>query len=149
MEAVAAVSSIAGILSLVGQTLNGIIILRGLFKDCESASKSITSFLKRINDLIQCLQDVQELMKKLEESPSKAVSDTILASLQIQLDDCSKDMYMWLKIGRDLIPDSSTGTKAVFKKFLVALEKQKVKDIYEEISAHKDNINTKLSVIGR
>lgn len=146
MEAVAAISSITSILSLVGQTLNGIIIL---FEDCESASKSITSFLKRINDLIQCLQDVQELMKKLEESPSKAVSDTILASLQIQLDDYSKDVHMWLETGRELIPDSSTGTKAIFKNFLVALEKQKVKDIYEEISAHKDNINTKLSVIGR
>jgi len=37
----------------------------------------------------------------------------------------------------------------LLRSFLVALERQRITDIYVEISAHKENIMTKLSVIGR
>lgn len=150
MEAVAAISSIAGILSLAGQALNGIVILRGFFKDCASASVSIRRFMKKLNDLVQCLEAVRELMVKLEESSSTAVTDNILASLQIQIDDCNRDIYRWLDEAKGLmIPSSSTGTKAISKKFVAALEEQKAKDIYSEISVHKENINTNFTLIGR
>jgi hypothetical protein len=149
MEAVAAVSSVAGILSLVGQALNGIVTLRGFYQECASASHFIQKFLKRLNDLIQILEDVKELMKKLEASPSRAVADNVLASLRIQIEDCGKDVYRWLEMARKSMPGSTTGTKASFKCFLLALEKQKITDVYVEIAAHKDNIMTKLSVIGR
>ncbi len=66
-----------------------------------------------------------------------------------QIDDCSEDVYKWLAMARKCHPDSSTGTKASFKKFLVALEKQKITDIYVEIATYRDNITTKLSIIGR
>lgn len=52
MDAVAAVSSIARILSLVGQALNGIVTLRGFYQGCSAASRSIQRFLKRLNELI-------------------------------------------------------------------------------------------------
>jgi hypothetical protein len=149
MEAVAAVSSIAGILSLVGQSVNGIIALRSFFQDCAEASPSIKQFLKRLNSLIQILEDVRDLMRKLEKAPTKAVKGYILASLQVQIDDCSQDIYKWLAMARKCHPASSTGTKASFKRFLVALEKQKITDIYVEIATYKDNITTKLSMIGR
>ena len=149
MDAVAAVSSIAGILSLVGQALNGIVTLRGFYQDCSAASQSIQRFLKRLNELIQILEDVKELMSKLEQSSSKAVSDNVLASLRIQIEDCSNDVYKWLDTARISMDGSSTGTKATFKRFLFALEKRKIVDIYGEIAIHKDNIVTKLSFIGR
>jgi hypothetical protein len=88
-------------------------------------------------------------MRKLENAPTKAVRDYVLASLQVQIDDCSKDVYKWLAMAGRCHPDSSTGTKASFKKFLVALEKQKITDIYVEIATYKDNITTKLLMIGR
>jgi hypothetical protein len=149
MEAAAAVASIAGILSLTGQAVNGIIVLRGFFQDCASESHSIERFLKRLNDLIQILEHASDLMTKLRTVPLKIVPESILASLQIQLDDCNKDVYRWLAMAKTCLPASNTGTKAAFKKFLVALERQRLTDIYVEISAHKDNIMTKLSVIGR
>ncbi|KUJ19402.1 uncharacterized protein LY89DRAFT_716917 [Mollisia scopiformis] len=149
MEAVAAVASIAGIIGLVGQALNGIIILRGFFQSCASESHAIQRFLKRLNDLIQIIEHARDLMIKLSSAPPKIVPESILASLQIQLDDCNKDVYGWLAIARECLPASNAGTKAAFKKFLVALERQKMTDIYMEISVHKDNTMTKLSVIGR
>jgi hypothetical protein len=149
MEAVAAIASIAGILSLAGQAVNGIIILRGFFQSCSSESHSIEKFLKRLNELIQILEHARDLMTKLKTAPSKIVPESILASLQFQLDDCNKDVYSWLAMAKASLPASNTGTKVAFKKFLVALERQRITDIYMEISVHKDNIMTKLSVIGR
>jgi hypothetical protein len=46
METVAAIASIAGILSLTGQAANGVIILREFFQSCASESHSIDKFLK-------------------------------------------------------------------------------------------------------
>lgn len=149
MEVVAAFASIAGIISLAGQAVNGIIVLRGFFQSCASESHSIERFLKRLNDLIQILEHAKDLMTKLRTASPKIVPESILASLQIQLDDCNKDIYRWLAIAKACLPASNTGTKAAFKKFLVALERQRITDIYVEISVHKDNIMTKLSVIGR
>ncbi|KAF8847407.1 hypothetical protein BDZ45DRAFT_699232 [Acephala macrosclerotiorum] len=149
MEVIGAIASIAGILSLAGQALNGIIVLQGFFQSCASESHSIQRFLKRLNDLIQILEHARDLMTKLRTAPSKIVPESILASLQIQLDDCNKDVYRWLAMAKPCLPASNMGTKAAFKKFLLALERQRMTDIYVEIAAHKDNIMTKLSVIGR
>jgi len=44
MEAVAAASSVAGIVAIAGQALEGIIKLRGFFKDCASSSKPLAVF---------------------------------------------------------------------------------------------------------
>jgi hypothetical protein len=149
MEAIAAISSIAGILSLTGQAVNGIILLRGFFQSCSSESYSIEKFLKRLSDLIQILEHTRDLITKIRTAPSKIVPESILASLQIQLDDCNKDVYRWLAMAKACLPASNTGTKAAFEKFLVALERQIITDIYVDISAHKDNIMAKLSVIRR
>ncbi|KAE9366214.1 hypothetical protein N431DRAFT_430365 [Stipitochalara longipes BDJ] len=149
MEAVAGLSSIAGILSLAGQSVNGIIALRSFFQDCAAASHAVERFLKRLNELIQILEDVRELMKKLGDAPTKSIPDSVLASLQGQIDDCSKDIYKWLAMARKCHPASSSGSKASFKKFLVALEKQKITDIYVEIARYKNDITTILSTIGR
>jgi hypothetical protein len=65
MEAVGAIASIAGILSLTGHAMNGIIILRGFFQSCSSESHSIKRFLKRLNDLIQILEHASDLIAKL------------------------------------------------------------------------------------
>ena len=44
--------------------------------------------------------------------------ESILASLQIQLDDCNKDVYGRLATAKTCLPASNTGTNAAFKKFL-------------------------------
>jgi len=51
MEAVGAASSIAGILSLAGQTIEGIIKLRGFVKDVKSSPKIVNTFLRDVESL--------------------------------------------------------------------------------------------------
>lgn len=152
MEAVAAASSIAGIVSLAGQALSGIVKLRGFFQDCASASKTIDRFLRDLNSLIQTLEDVKEIVSKLEKTVAVTFdTKTILSSLQIQLEDCAKDVYEWVKVAGAQHPEfaSARGGKARFKKFLVAVNKESLTDIFKEICSHKENITLKLSVIGR
>ena len=148
MEAVAAVSSVAGIVSLAGQALDGILKLRGFFKEYGSASKSIDRFLRDLNSLIQTLEDVKDVVLKLE-NVSTFGAKSVLSSLQIQLEDCSKDVYDWVRVGGEHRPQSVSGSKAMFKKFLVAVNKECIADIFKDIESHKHNIGLKLSLIGR
>jgi len=148
MEAVAAVSSVGGIVSIAGQVLSGIRKLREFFKDYGSASKSIDRFLRDLNSLIQTLEDVKDVVLKLE-NVSTFGAKTVLSSLQIQLEDCSKNVYDWVRVGAEHRPQSVSGSKAVFKKFLVAVNKECMTDIFKDIESHKDNIGLKLSLIGR
>ncbi|KAH8586236.1 hypothetical protein B0O99DRAFT_75148 [Bisporella sp. PMI_857] len=149
MEAVAAIASIAGIISLVGQTLGQIAKLRGFYQECSEASGSVRRFLKALNGLIQIHEDVRDLMRKLENTTAADANQSILASLQIQINDCGKDVGLWLEKASACQPMAGSGTRATFRKFLVALEQRKIVDIYQEIANHRANITTKLSVVGR
>lgn len=150
MEAVAAAATIAGLISLAGQALEGIVQLHGFFKDCASASKTIDRFLRDLNSLIQAIEDVKAIVARLENvSASTFDNRTILSSLQIQLEDCSKDVYEWVRIASELHVKFTTGGKAVFRRFLVAVNKESITDIFREIGNHKDGLILKLSLIGR
>jgi hypothetical protein len=95
---------------------------------------------------------VKDLVQKLEDNAiteTKLVSKSVLASLRIQIDDCSKDVYIWIEEASLCHPGFSSGNKASFKKFLVALENRQITDIYQDISNHKENIVAKLTVVGR
>lgn len=111
----------------------------------KTASKSIEKSMKGLNNLIQCLALVRKLMKQLAVRQSIVVTDNILANLQ----NCNKDVYRWLDQAEELIPSSSTGGKAILRKFLLALEKQKLKDIYSEISVYEENADANFTLLKR
>jgi hypothetical protein len=98
--------------------------------------------------LIQTLEDVKEIAVKLD-NVSGFDAKSMLASLEIQLEDCAKDIYHWVRIGGENRPESVKGCKAVFKKILVASSKDSMVDIFRAIASHKDNISLKLSAIGK
>lgn len=150
MEVIGATANIAAIVSIAGQALDGIIRLRAFFKDCASASKTIDRFLRDLNSLIQTLEDVKCIISTLGDAgPTSFERRTILSSLHIQLEDCSKDAYDWVRIAAEQHPKLTTGSKATFKKFLVAANKDSIEGVFKEITSHRENITLKLSVIGR
>lgn len=128
MEAVAAIASIAGIISLVAQTLESIIKLRGFYNDCSEASSSVSRFLKVLNGLMKIHEDVRDLVKKFEAS-SAVDANNILASLQIQIDDCGEDVGIWLERATACHPLFGSGTRSSFRKFIAALKDNKTVDI--------------------
>jgi hypothetical protein len=147
MEIVAAVSSVVGIVGFAGQAITGITNLRNLFQGCASASRSIDRFLRDLNSLLQTLENVKTVVANFETSCSLA--DSSFASLKIQLEDCAKDVFLWRQEAAAMHPGFRSGTKATFKKFLVAVTKDDYNDIYRDIANHKHNLTTTLSIIGR
>ena len=150
MEAVAAASSIAGLVSLVGQALDGIMKLRAFFKSCTIASKTVDRFLRDLNSLIQTLEEVKNIVARLENVPASTFdNEAMISSLQYQLEGCSKDIYDWVQIASEQHSKFSNGSKAVFKRFMVAVNKESYADILREIGSHRDGLMLKLSLIGR
>ena len=145
MEAVAAAASIAGIITVVGQSIDGLIRFSDFFSDVSSASKTISRLLNDINSLIRVLEDIRDV---LEQARARQ-RDQNLASLDIKLEDCAKDVQIWLATARLLRPGSDSGGKAWLKKFRLAVNSTAIQTIREEIGRHKQTLCLSLEVFGR
>jgi len=149
MEVVGVVSGIAGIVSLAGQILSGIVKLQGIFDTYIEASRTIAKFTSALKSLLDTVQEVKDLIQKLEHA-STFIAKSILSSLQTQLEACSRDVLQWAKVANaNRVGKAGSTFDTVFKKFLVALKKDSIDTIFKEVGAHQDGIAIKLSVIGR
>ena len=145
MEAVAAAASIAGIITLVGQSIDGLIKFSDFFSDVSSASKTISRLLNDINSLIQVLENIGEIV----EQARVRRSDQNFANLDVKLDDCAKDVQIWLATARLLHPGSESGGRAWLRKFRLAVNNTAIKNIREEIAKHRLSLCLSLAVFGR
>ena len=146
MEAVAAAASIAGIITVVGQSIDGLIKFSDFFSDVSSASKTITRLLNDINSLIQVLEDIRNVF----EQARARRSGQNLAQLDIKLEDCAKDVQVWLATARLLRPGGSdSGGKAWLRKFRLAVNSTAIQTIRDEIGRHKQTLCLSLAVFGR
>lgn len=147
MEVVSAVASIVGIAGFTGQAINGLQKLYNLFEDCRNASKTADRFLRDVASLTEALKDVETFLAKAQ-SLSNALHKTDLASLTINVEDCSKNVVEWVKEA-EVMSSSLRGTNSRFKKFVAAVKKQGVRDVFEQIGSHKSTIMLSLSATGR
>ena len=145
MEAVAAAASIAGIVTVVGQSIDGLIKFSDFFSDLSSAPKTITQLLDDINSLIQVLRNIGDLLEQAEARRP----DQNFALLDVKLEDCAKDVQVWLATARVLRPASNSGGKAWLKKFRLAVNNTAIQTIREEIGKHNQTLCLSLAVFGR
>lgn len=145
MEAVAAAASVAGILTLVGQSISGLVELKRFYASLETASRTVDKFIQDINSLLRSLHGIDEILAKCP----RGTADVHIASLRVQVEECSKDVFDWLRTARDMRPATNEGSRAWFKKFRFAASKGEVIDIELEISRHRHALNTSLALIGR
>lgn len=145
MEVVAAASSIAGILCLVAQSIDGASKLRDLFSNISQASSTVGRFLHDIDSLLRALQCVQDLVRELPTD----ICGSQVTSLRIELQYCAKDVYRILDIANSIRPNSDVGAKGWFQRFWVAVNKSLLVDVREELERHKQAINLSLAVLGR
>lgn len=145
MEGVAAAASIAGILALVGQTIDGLEKLKEFYAKLATASRTVDRFLQEINSLLRALNGIEEILAKLPDGKA----DIHAASLRVQVEACSTDTFDWLKKAQELRPSTNKGGKAWFKSFWIVAGKDKVDDIRTELSRHRHALNTSLALIGR
>ena len=145
MEVIAAVSSIAGIVTLLSQCVGNTKALRDFFADASSASATVKHCLRDVESLLQSFQAVNDLILKL---PPNIGSPHVLR-LRIDLEEYDKDANRWIDTAKTLQPASSSGAKAYFKKFSMALKLKSVKDIQEELERYKNAISLNLAILGR
>lgn len=145
MEAVAAVASIAGIITVVAQSIDGLIKFSDFLTDLSAASKTINRLLSDIESLIQVLRNIGDVLEQAEARRP----DQNFASLDVKLEDCAKDVHIWLATARVLDPASNGGGKAWLKKVRLAVNNTAIKTIREEIGRHKQTLCLSLAVFGR
>jgi len=114
MDVISAAASVTGILGFTGQAIDGICKLRTLYQNCAGASKSIDNWLRYLNTLTQILDDVKHIISRLDEV-SGSGANSLLVSLQIQLEDCSKDVYYWITVA-EIHPNFRSATSGPWKK---------------------------------
>lgn len=145
MEAIAAASSVCGILSLLGQSIDGVSKLRGFLLNVSSTSRHVSLFLYDINCLLEALHAAKQLVEKLPED----YQDSRTTALQIQLDFCTTDVHRLLESASSLRPASEVGAKAWILKFWNAINKDVLRNAREELERHRQAIELSLTVLGR
>lgn len=145
MEAVAAAASIAGIITLAAQAVDGLQKLHALFLDISTASKVISRLLADINSLIGVLHNIENVLNQAETQRR----NQNFAQLDIKLDDCTKDVTSWLTIAKALRPTSEKGGRAWVKRARLAGKGEIVGRMREEIGRHRQALCLSLAVFGR
>jgi hypothetical protein len=98
MEALGTVASVAGILSLAIQGIQAIQTLHDLYQHC--TDEAAQQFLHELGVSARILCDVKELCDRSERHASGSRSQIRLASLQVQVEDCTADLETWLKTAK-------------------------------------------------
>ncbi|KAE9380702.1 hypothetical protein N431DRAFT_324530 [Stipitochalara longipes BDJ] len=148
MEAVAAVSSVAGIASLVGQSLNGLKNLSNFVHDCRNASRTVTRFLEELTTLKQTIEEVDALLLQIKE-PFEDSRRNILNSLSTQLEQCANNLQRWLVAAQNNKMSHRPSYKRLFQSILISIRSQDIKDVFRQISSHREGISLSLSATGR
>jgi hypothetical protein len=149
MEAVAAASAIAGIVSLAGQILTATISLKSFFQDVKDADNFVQTFLREVSSLIQVLQEVQDVCGRISNVLAIGILETAIKPLKLILEDCSNDIHKWLVIARKLPFTFSGSINGLYKKFLVAVNKGRTSTMQYRLQLHFRHITCILQVIGR
>lgn len=149
MEVFGAATGIAGLISLAGQTIQGIIKLKTFFVDVSRSQKTIAEFLHDIECLNRTLEDVRSLLLKMQRQTIISNSDGSVTTLEAYLKDCSTDIKEWIKVAEKIDPASKTGAEAFFKRFRVAVNKRGISDLGRRVTNHQQRIGTSISVLGR
>ncbi|KAK0517555.1 hypothetical protein JMJ35_000710 [Cladonia borealis] len=144
MEAIAAISSIAGILSLLCQAIDNTTKLRDFLSEASSASETAGQLLHDLDSLLQTLDTVNSLVKLL---PPEFKNSNIV-SLHLRIEAYTKDVFDWFKVAKDIRP-AQNGAKAWFKKLWIATNIKSVREIRVEIDRHKETISLDLTILGR
>ena len=144
MEAIAAISSIAGILSLLCQAIDNTTKLRDFLSEASSASETAGQLLSDLDSLLQTLDTVNSLVKLL---PLEFQNSNVV-SLHLRIEAYTKDVFNWFKVAKDIRPVQN-GAKAWFQKLWVATNIKSIRDIRVELDRHKETISLDLTLLGR
>ena len=150
MEPVSAVASIVGIISFAGIALKAINDLKDF---CREFSVDATQeFLHDLQVTANVLTDVRRLSEKAERMGPMLHVKYRAEALNIQVDDCARDLTKWLEIALRIKKERVKGKQIMklqfFNSVLTAISKSSRASASEKLRRHQENINTTLSLLG-
>ena len=150
MEPVSAVASIAGVISFAGMALKAINDLKDF---CGEFSQDATrDFLHDLEVTANLLTDVRILSQKAKRASPTLHIEYRAEALNIQVDDCARDLTEWLGIALRMKKVRDKGSKHIklqfFNRVLAAFSKSSRASAGEKLRWHQGNINTTLSLFG-
>jgi hypothetical protein len=147
MEALGVAASIAGILSLVSQSIEGLIKIRRVVKCVKGATRTLNSFLDDVNTFEGSLAQVRGLLTQLPNDQPSLTAD--LDGLRQQLESCSEDIDKWIQFAAQIDPKASKGLEAFLTQLRVVVNKDGFIEFHSRIAKHQRALGISLSIIGR
>ena len=145
MEVLGVTASIVGIISFA---VKGLALISDLREFCNEFSEEATKdFLHDLDISARILVEAKVLCEKIDYLFPNRSSDFRIASLQVQVEDCTRDL-------QQLLVDAQQRQKfrkkiRVFKDFLDLVSKNSRTGSRERFRMHQENMKTALSMIGR
>lgn len=151
MEAVGAAASIAGLLGLVGQSIDGLVKVRKFLNDATQARKKVKRLLSEIGVLNLTLSQVQLILMQIRETRREFLDDltATLDELAIHMTMCEMDAREWARVASGLDPSHWAGLKAFFRKVKIASSQDLFDEFHDKIAHHQRRISLSLSILGR
>ena len=151
MDPVSAVGSVVGIIGFVGQ---GIKAIGELKKFCAEFSVDATlDFLHDLEVTVVVLTNARTLSEKAKSVGTALQIDYRADALNIQIDDCVRELDVWTKIAKRLKKERGGKKLNVklqfFNSFLTAISKSSRASARERMLEHQNNIRTTLAIFGR
>lgn len=152
MDGVTIAASFAGILTLVAQSIDGILKLKTFFNNFSTAQQRFGDLLEDINELHDAMKHIQQFVDLLEREPNERLEGTYTlntAMLQAHLTSCATDIEAWVKVTEKMNPTTETGLRLFFRKFKVAADKTGFEQFRRKICSHQQHLGISLSLLGR
>ena len=151
MDPLSAVASVVGILGFVGQ---GVKVIGELREFCAEFSVDATQdFLYDLEVTAVVLTDARTLSEKAKGVATALQIDYRADALKIQIDDCVRELDVWMKIAKRLKKERGGKKLNVklqfFNSFLTAISKSSRASARDRMLEHQGNIKTTLAIFGR
>jgi hypothetical protein len=144
MEAVGAAASILGIL---GFTIQALKVISQLKEFCSEFSDDTTAeFLHNLEISAGTIMVVKVFCERLDESVISTEVEFRVVSLQIQIEDCARDLENWLDLGYNMKRERTRGRKRdgalrFFDSFVKVTSQSSRMKAHERFRWHKKNLD--------
>ncbi|KAF4778351.1 hypothetical protein HER10_EVM0003480 [Colletotrichum scovillei] len=148
MEAVSAAASVAGLLSVAGHVLNGLVKLNGFIQDLKEADERAQRLTAEAHLLSQTLLDFKSLLNTLDEKALDANRPFWVQHFAIfcsRLKDCNHDLDTWTESHR-----TGDGSSSKRRKIMDGMTNKKGRDISEmesKLARHRSQIVLDMNTI--
>ncbi|KAK1708286.1 hypothetical protein BDP67DRAFT_525454 [Colletotrichum lupini] len=148
MEAVSAAASVAGLLSVAGHVLNGLVKLNAFIQDLKEADARAQRLTAEAHLLSQTLIDFKSLLNKLDEKAldgSRLLWVQQFATFSSRLEDCVRDLDTWTESYR---PEDGPSSKR--QKIIEGISNKRSREISEmesKLARHRSQIVLDMNTI--